>query len=188
MAQFDSLVYWVIFVVVIFVVVATAFISCIVACFRPCCVTRTVKDPEGDNLISKSMQTDELPTPTPPEEEEEEDDLIVVTKHANSTFSIDRRKSSVSALKTIDRRASIFPPETVFNTDRRPISTINENGVENKTQQPPPVYPYQPYQYPPPGMLPPIMPPATPMLPPITPMMYNPMMPQSAFANPYPMY
>jgi hypothetical protein len=100
MALFSSLIYWVIFVVAIFVVVSISFITGIVACFRPCCVTRTVKDPEGDNLISSGMQTEDIveeenetQRPLPPLDEPE--DVIFVTKHSNNKFSVDRRKSTI---------------------------------------------------------------------------------------------
>ena len=94
MASFSTLVYWVIFVAAIFFIVAVSFITGIVACFRPCCVTRTIKDPEGDNLISSGMQTEEVieEDETPQEEPE---DVIFVTKHSNNKFSVDRRKSTI---------------------------------------------------------------------------------------------
>ena len=109
MASFSTLVYWVIFVAAIFFIVAVSFITGIVACFRPCCVTRTIKDPEGDNLISSGMQTEEVieEDETPQEEPE---DVIFVTKHSNNKFSVDRRKSTVATVQSVAKRQSMTRP------------------------------------------------------------------------------
>ena len=124
MAEYNTLVYWVIFVVAIFVVVAISFITGIIACFRPCCITRTIKDPEGDNLISKSMQTDEIVEEEdetdqqgPPPVQEEPEDVIFVTKHTNNKFSVDRKKSTISALQSVDRQELYYQSNNLSPTD-----------------------------------------------------------------------
>lgn len=58
MVQSGSTIYWIVFAIVLVVIFFSALITALVARFKPCCITRTIEDPDEDDLINTSAQTE----------------------------------------------------------------------------------------------------------------------------------